>query len=107
MKICRNFTLSKELIMTSCRLLFRKDTLEGDNIAAFEDAFRTYLGVDHAISTSSARYAFYLILKSLPIKEGDEILLPAYMPWVIAKVAIIVGLKPIFVDVDPHQRKRP
>ncbi len=75
MKICRNLALSKELIITSCRLLLRKDTLEGDNIAAFEDAFRTYLGVDHAISTSSARYAFYLILKSLKIKEGDEILL--------------------------------
>ncbi len=101
MKICRNLSLSKELIMTSCRLLLRKDTIKGENIAAFEDAFRTYLGVDHAIATSSGRYAFYLILKSLPIKKGDEILLPAYMPWVIAKVALIAGLTPVFVDIDP------
>jgi dTDP-4-amino-4,6-dideoxygalactose transaminase len=103
MKICHNLSLSKEIIVTSINLLLKNKTLDGYNIKQFEKEFAKYLDMKHAIATSSGRYALSLIFNSFSIRKGsDEVLLPAYMPWIVAKVALICGLKPIFVDVDPE-----
>ena len=94
----------KDVVFSSVRRLFSgRNILSGPSIKKFEDELRNYIGVDYAVAVSSARYGLYLILKSLPIRKGvDEVILPAYMPVIVAKVAVLCGLKPVFVDVDPE-----
>jgi len=101
-KISHRITLSKKNLFTAYKMILSNKIFEGENIKKFEDAFKEYLGIKHAISTSSGRMALYLILKSLDIKEGDEILIPAYMLPLLPQVSIYCGLKPVFVDIDPH-----
>jgi len=80
----------------------RKQFIEGPHIAQFERAFAERLGPDvRAASTSYGRMAFYYILKALDLKPGGEIVLPALTFWVIPEIARVVGLTPVFADVDP------
>jgi dTDP-4-amino-4,6-dideoxygalactose transaminase len=48
------------------------------------------------------RVALYAILKSIGIKPGDEIILPAFTCVVVANPIIYLGAKPIYVDIDPR-----
>lgn len=70
-----------------------------DYIYKFQDSYKNYLGVKHAIATSSCTGALHIALKALGIKAGDEVIVPD-ATW-IASVAPITYLcaKPIFVDV--------
>ena len=47
------------------------------------------------------RVALYAILKTLGIKEGDEIILPAFTCVVAVNPIIYLGAKPVYVDIDP------
>jgi len=100
-KISYHIMSSKKNLFTTYKMMLSDKIFEGENIRKFEESFKKYLGAKHAISTSSGRMALYLILKSLDIKEGDEILIPAYMLPLIPQVSIYCGLKPVFVDIDP------
>ena len=104
LKITHRMVSPKKVVFrTIRRLISGRDVFSGPSIKRFEEEFKKYVGVDYAVAVSSARYGLYLILKSLPIREGvDEVILPAYMPVIVAKVAMLCGLKPVFVDVDPE-----
>src|SRR5258705_2168951 len=57
--------------------------------------------MDHAITASYERMAFYYILAALDLPPGSEIIFPALTFWVVPEIARRAGLKPVFVDVDP------
>ena len=70
-----------------------------DYIFKFQDSYKDYLGVKHAIATSSCTGALHIALKALGIKPEDEVIVPD-ATW-IASVAPVTYLsaKPVFVDV--------
>lgn len=72
-----------------------------DYINRFEQQFAQYLGVKHAIATSSCTGAMQLGLAAAGIGTGDEVIL-ADTNW-IATVAPVVhlGATPVFVDILP------
>lgn len=47
------------------------------------------------------RVALYAILKSLDLKQGDEVIIPAFTCVVVPNAIIYAGLKPIYVDILP------
>ncbi len=47
------------------------------------------------------RVALYAILKSMGIKEGDEVILPGFSCVVVPNAIIYLGAKPIYVDIEP------
>lgn len=103
MKLVENLNISCKTILKIFGKILRRDVLEGENINKFENEFKNFIGVKHAISTSSGRYALYIILKSMKITKGvDEIIVPALTPFIVAKVAELCGLKLVFADVDPR-----
>jgi len=72
-----------------------------DYINRFQDSFKNYLGVEHALATSSCTGALHLAFAALGIGPEDEVIAPD-LTW-IASVAPItyLGAKPVFVDVLP------
>jgi perosamine synthetase len=70
-------------------------------IKRFEQSFADYLGVRHALSTSSCTGALHLALAALGIGPGDEVLVPD-LTWVATASAVAyVGATAVFVDVEP------
>lgn len=47
------------------------------------------------------RVALYAILKAIEIKEGDEIILPAFTCIVAVNPIIYLGARPVYIDIDP------
>jgi perosamine synthetase len=70
-------------------------------INRFEEAFKTHLGVNYAIATSSCTGALHMGMAALGIGEGDEVIL-ADTNWIATAAPIVhLGAKPIFVDILP------
>lgn len=69
-------------------------------ITRFEEEFAKYIGTKYAISTSSCTGALHLILASLRLKKGDEIIVPNTTWVATANVVKYVNAEPIFADVD-------
>lgn len=73
----------------------------GDYIERFENAFARYIGVKHAMATSSCTGALHLALVALGVGKGHEVIIPD-MSWVATASAICyTGAKPVFADVLP------
>ena len=79
----------------------RGEAVEGPAIAEYEGRFAEYHRMDHALTASFGRMACYYILRALELPAGSEIIFPALTFWVVPEIARRVGLKPVFVDVDP------
>ncbi len=47
------------------------------------------------------RVALYATLKAMGVKQGDEVILPAFTCVVVPNAIIYLGAKPIYVDIDP------
>ena len=47
------------------------------------------------------RVSLYALLKSMNVKPGDEIIIPAFTCVVVPNPIIYLGAKPIYVDIDP------
>lgn len=70
---------------------------------AYTNELEGRLSLDYnseAITFDSARSAFYSYLKSLELKEGSEVILPAFSCMVVANAVLWAGLMPIFVDCN-------
>jgi dTDP-4-amino-4,6-dideoxygalactose transaminase len=48
------------------------------------------------------RVALYAILKTMEVKEGDEIILPAFTCVVVPNAILYLGAKPVYVDISPE-----
>ena len=61
-----------------------------------------FLNVRHCISCANGTDALKIALLSLDLKSGDEVIVPSFTFVSTAEVVVLLGLKPIFVDVDPR-----
>ena len=53
-----------------------------------------------SIAVSNGTAAIHLIYLAMDLKKGDEIIVPGFGYMAAANLAIQMGLKPIFADVD-------
>jgi dTDP-4-amino-4,6-dideoxygalactose transaminase len=75
--------------------------IRGKAVTDFENAFSGYLGTKYCIGCGNGTDALEIILKSLNIGPGDEVLVPA-LTWIATAEAVNnVGAEPVFVDINP------
>jgi dTDP-4-amino-4,6-dideoxygalactose transaminase len=65
----------------------------------FEQEFASYIGARHAVMVPSARYGFYLLLQSLGIGPGDEVIVPGLTYFAIPAMVPLTGARPVFADI--------
>lgn len=70
-------------------------------IQTLENNLKNKLKIPNPLLVSSGRVAFSLILQSLKINKGSEIIMPALTFAPMKKVIECAGYKPVVVDVDP------
>lgn len=89
--------------LLSLRLLFSINVSNDlPTIKKYEDLFAKATGTNHAFSFGAGRMALYAILEALGIKNGDEIIIPAFTCVVVPNAILYKGAKPIYVDIDPY-----
>lgn len=72
----------------------------GPRTKAFEKEITAYCGNKNTLCLNSATAGLEIILRWFGVKEGDEVILPAYTYSATANVVMHCGAKPVFVDVN-------
>ncbi|HEX9584873.1 MAG TPA: DegT/DnrJ/EryC1/StrS family aminotransferase [Gammaproteobacteria bacterium] len=80
----------------------RSQFVLGPRVAEFEAAFARYAGVRHCVGVGNGTDAIELMLRSLSIGEGDEVIVPANTFIATALAVVRAGASPVLVDVDPQ-----
>lgn len=73
----------------------------GPEIAELEQELARFTGAPHALTVSSGTHALEVALRALEIGPGDEVITTAFSWISAAEVALLVGAKPVFVDIEP------
>ena len=74
----------------------------GKFVDELENQFKELLGKKHAISVSNGTSAIHLAYLGLGLKAGDEVIIPGFCFLAAANIAIQMGIKPVFCEVDTH-----
>ncbi len=72
----------------------------GPECKAFEKEFAAYNGAKHAVLTTSATSALWMLIKAFGAKAGDEILVPSHTAFPTIEAICFAGVTPVFVDID-------
>ncbi len=73
----------------------------GPVVEEFEARFAHAVGARHAVAVNSGTAALYLAYREL-LSPGDEIIVPDFTFVATASMAVAVGARPVFADVDPE-----
>ncbi|OIK07781.1 hypothetical protein BIV23_02040 [Streptomyces monashensis] len=68
-------------------------------VAALETEVAGRLGRAHAVACASTTGGLLLALKSLGVRSGDEVVLPAYAEWPALSAVVSAGARPVLTDV--------
>ena len=68
----------------------------------FESMIREFTGAKHCIVTNSGTISLTVAALALSLKPGDEVLVPNYTMIATPNSLKLVGVRPIFVDVEPE-----
>lgn len=75
--------------------------INGPEVKSFQNNLEKYLEAKHVIPCGNGTDALQISLMSLDLKPGDEIITPDFTFIATAEVIAFLGLKPVFVDVEP------
>jgi len=94
--------LKSDIDAAIARVLESSQFVLGKEVAAFEEEFAAYCGVQHAIGVSSGTAALHLALLAAGIGAGDEVITVPFTFFATAATIGYVGATPVYVDIDPR-----
>lgn len=97
--LSEQFQNSKKIFNLINNTVKFNDFTLGRYLEKFETKFCKYQKVKYSIGVGSGTDAIFLSLKALGIKEGDEVITPAYSFYATAGAIVTAGAKPVFVDI--------
>lgn len=74
--------------------------INGPEVVQFQSELEQYLGVKHVIPCANGTDALQIALMALGLKAGDEVITPSFTYIATTEVMALLGLKPVFVEVD-------
>lgn len=73
----------------------------GPRLVEFEEALAGYIGRRRAVGVNSGTSGLFLCMLALGIGPGDEVITTPFTFIATATTVMMVGAKPVFVDIDP------
>jgi UDP-2-acetamido-2-deoxy-ribo-hexuluronate aminotransferase len=98
----RQYALHKEAINAAIQdVLDSGRYIMGPQIQELEEQLADYVGVRHCITVGNGTDSLEIALRALDIGPGDEVITVPFTWISSAEVILLVGAKPVFVDIDP------
>ncbi len=72
----------------------------GPRTAAFEKEFSAYVGASFGVAVTSATAGFHILFCALGIGPGDDVITPSLTWPSPINMAVNVGARPVFADID-------
>jgi UDP-2-acetamido-2-deoxy-ribo-hexuluronate aminotransferase len=83
------------------RVLDHGQYIMGPEVAELEGALARFTGSKHCITVASGTEALLIALMALDLKPGDEVITTPFTFAATAEVIVLLGAKPVFVDIEP------
>lgn len=94
--------LAPELESAFQRVLRSGRFILGPETEALEQEFAAWCGTDHGIACASGSAALWLALHAIGVQPGDEVITTPFTFIATVEAILLVGARPVFVDVDPE-----
>jgi len=75
--------------------------IKGPALKAFRDELAAYLSVPYVMPCANGTDALQIALMALKLQPGDEVITSNFTFISTVEVLVLLGLKPVLVDVDP------
>jgi dTDP-4-amino-4,6-dideoxygalactose transaminase len=73
--------------------------INGESVKLLARELEEYSGSKHVITCANGTEALQIAYMALGLKPGDEVIMPAFNYVASAEAAVLLGLKPVFIDV--------
>ena len=73
----------------------------GPEVSELEERLAEYCGASECITVANGTDALQIALMALGIGLGDEVIMPGFSYIATAEAAVVLGAKPVYVDIDP------
>lgn len=83
------------------RVLDHGQYIMGPEVKELEDQLAAYTDARHCITVASGTEALLIALMAIGLKPGDEVITTPFTFIATAEVIVLLGGKPVFVDVEP------
>jgi dTDP-4-amino-4,6-dideoxygalactose transaminase len=74
--------------------------IQGPQVAEFAEALSKHVGVENVIPCANGTDALQITMMALDLRPGDEVIVPVHTYVATAEAIALLGLTPVFVDVD-------
>lgn len=92
--------LSVEIDQAMKQVLQDADFIQGGAVRRFESALAERYEVKHVIGCANGTDALQLAFMALDLPVGSEVITPAFSYAALTEVILLLGLKPVFAEVD-------
>ncbi len=82
------------------KVLHHGKYIMGPEIQELEQKLANYIGVKHSLTISSGTDALLIAMMALGVGHGDEVITTPFSFIATAETIVLLGAKPIFVDID-------
>lgn len=93
--------IKKEVDEAVIAVMESSQFIGGKVVNDFAANLAVYHGVKHVIPCANGTDALQIAMMALGLKAGDEVITPSFTYIATVEVAALLGIKPIFVEVDP------
>ena len=95
------FSIKTDIDKSIASIIDSSSFIRGDDVKEFERRFAKKNNSENCISCGNGTDALYISMKSLGIKNNDEVIVPA-MSWISTSETVTQsGGKVVFCDIDP------
>ncbi len=100
-RVGRSTVIGRNNCSSTCSIPVTGDAITGDKVNTFAAKFAAYQGAQFGICVPNGTLAIQLGLKALGVGPGDEVITTPYTFIATPSAALMLGAKPVFVDIDP------
>jgi UDP-2-acetamido-2-deoxy-ribo-hexuluronate aminotransferase len=83
------------------RVLDHGQYILGPEVGALEAQLAAFAGAKHCVTVASGTEALLIALMALDLKPGDEVITSPFTFAATAEVIVLLGGRPVFVDIEP------
>ncbi|MCL6429536.1 MAG: aminotransferase class I/II-fold pyridoxal phosphate-dependent enzyme, partial [Anaerolineae bacterium] len=94
--------LKAEILSRVAEVLEGMQLFLGPNVQALEREFAAHAGTAYAVGVSDGTTALQIALMACGVGAGDEVITVAHTFVATAEAIVLVGARPVFVDIDPE-----
>ncbi len=93
--------LRSQIDLNIAKVLDHGQFIMGPEVAQFERKLEAFCGAKHAITVANGTDALQIALMAAKVGPGDAVYVPSFTYTATAEVILVLGARPVFVDVDP------